>query len=227
MPLSVNQIESDLIAMCGNIADEDISAPNRILCINKSFWEIAAKFDFREAEAEYTFNTVAGTRNYNVPGDMDAMQSLSYENPNSFLHTPLLPISKQDYESVFVNQDSARGSPQRYYREAASLVLYPTPDDVYSILMKYLKTLADLIAGGAVSIPREWDEPVLFGAVYRGWILLGDRTTATWFRNQQVNMIDSIVPVKSKEEVDNRFSGLYVANESPNLPRRPLWKGGR
>lgn len=227
MPLSVNQIDADLVKHCGNISDTDISPSDRLLQINKSFWEIADKFEFREAEGEYLFNTVAGTRSYSVPGSFDAMQSLSFENPETFIHTPVTPWDKKDYESSYVNKIDNRSSPVHYYREADKLVLFPTPDKVYPMIMKYLKTLDDLISGGTVSIPRGWDEPILFGASYRCWIILGNRDTATWFRNQQVNMIESLIPTKAKEELDNRFAGVYPAYESPAMPRRPLWKGGR
>jgi hypothetical protein len=215
MSLSVNQMILDLRKHTG-LDITDLSDPDAILLLNRSWWEIMDKFDFREKEQTYNFNTVAGTKSYNVPAPFDAMTGLSIEDPNTKQHTPLEREDIADYEKEYINTTAAYGVPFKYYRENNTVVLRNTPDAVYTIIMKYLTTLADLAAGNTPQIPQSWHEIILYGGIYRGFLGIGAKADATFWLQLQANGISSIVPTKSKEEVDNRYSGLQVLRKRPS-----------
>lgn len=213
MTISVNTLVTELREHTG-LDLTDLPDPDAILLLNRSWWEIMDLFEFREKEQTFVFNTVNGTRSYNVPSLFDAMQSLSIEDSNKS-HKGLDPIDPQVYENEYVDDTDANAMPIRYYREGSTVVLYPTPDDIYEITMKYLTTLADLAAGAVPAIPKSWHEIILFGGVYRAHMRAGEMQKASWYRKNQADMMNNRVPTKSKEEVDSRHWGLQVLTKAP------------
>lgn len=215
MTLSVAQMISKIRKDTG-IDSADVDDPGILLNLNLSWWELMAKFEFREKEQSDTFLTVAGQILYPAPAPFEAIQGLSVEDPDSKQHTPLRFMEDWEYDQVFVNSASARGTPTRYFRKGTNIGLWPTPDSVLTIYRNSLTTLADLVAT-APPVPQEWDEPILFGGIYRSFLDVGDKTSASYFRQQQADMVNTIVPTKSKEEKTSmKWAGLSVPRRWPD-----------
>jgi hypothetical protein len=229
MGLSVDQIDAELVELLG-IDDDDATPTRRMLWINRSFWEITAKFEFREKEGTTSFLTVAGTNSYNMPVDSEALQSVAITQSDAS-NTTLTRISKETYQNTYTSDYNLRGIPIHYYREGSKIIFSPVPDDIYNIEIKYLKTLADLVDGGSVVLPQEWHELILFGAAYRGFLVLNDKVSAEFYRNQQANLTASTIPTEAKEEKDSRFAAVDVVTRrsgtQSDAPRRSLWRGYR
>lgn len=181
-----------------------------LLLLNLSLWEILNKFNFREVETSYNFQTVLGQSDYIPPTLFEALKLISIEEPNTFKHIPLDRMSPLVYEQNFVNTPSAQGQPTNYLRYNNLIRLYPTPDQVYNLTVYHRVTLADLVTHGTVGLPREWDELVQDGAIYRGYKQLGDFVKAKQVRQDQIERINSTVPVESKEENDSPNSGINI-----------------
>lgn len=230
MGLSVAQIDDELQRLCG-IDDDDFSPAERLLWINRSFWEITAKFDFREKEGSYTLPTIDGTNEYTVPVDLEAVQTVSITEVDGFTSTQLTRITKEQYQNSFTSNTNLREIPARYYREGNKIIFLPVPNAAYNIVIKYLKTLSDLIDGGSVVLPQEWHELILFGACYRGFLVMNDKVSAEFYRNQQANLTATTIPTEAKEEKDSRFAAVDVitrrSGTSNDSPRRSLWRGHR
>jgi hypothetical protein len=181
------------------------------LLLNTSWWELQDVFSFREAEIDRTFNTVAGTASYATATGHNNTQVLSIEDDDSSQHTLLNPISEIEYESVFVDTTAARGKPTRYMRRGSSIILWPTPDDVYEIKEYYIKTLDDIASGGP-TIPQAWHELIWLGAAFRGFLELGDVNKAYAYRRLQglPSVTETKQETKAKEKQDVQFAAVQL-----------------
>lgn len=194
----------------------DLSDAEILLNLNLSWWEVAGKIEFRELEQVTSFNTVNGTILYPAPSPYEAIQSLSLEDPNSKQHTPLRFMDDLEYEQVFVNTSDARGMPTRYYRKNNNIGLWPTPDAVYTIIEDYLMPLADLVVS-APPVAQKWHESILFGGIYRAFLDVGDRNSASYFRTEQAKMINTTPETKAIEEKTSmKWAGLSVPRRFPD-----------
>lgn len=136
----------DLIKMrLGNRTDADIAT------------RIDAELDMAQYELEefgiftpwfllssaVTLATVAGNANLAIPTDM--LQE--YEEGALFYNG--LPLAKHDEDYLAVRfKDAANAAPEMYALSGEFFVLYPTPDAVYSLTLKYYQkdTVPSLVA---------------------------------------------------------------------------------
>lgn len=221
--ISLPSLRTELLEHLGldedDLDGETWSTDTIDLLLNRAFWELSYKFPFREKETIVSFTTTEGTALYACPSPFEALKMLSIEDPDTFEHKQLEKISKSTYENKFVNNPdgSEEDMPNAYVRESGNIRLHPTPDDTYTITMKYDTTLADLgNSNQTLSIPQVWHEIILFGAVWRGLKRLGDHARAAEFRKDQLSLLGSLEPVENKEKVDNRYAGLEVLREFPS-----------
>jgi hypothetical protein len=220
MPLSLVSLRTSLREHLGFEGDDEQSFPTddtdekigTDTYLNRAYWELLDKFPFREKEVVASFNTTQGTNYYKVPSPFEAIRSLSIEDINSKQHTPLDLVSKDQFEQVYINDDSDEGVPEKYLREDLGIRLWPTPDATYRISIRYWTTLADLSDNNPASpIPQSWHEIILFGGVWRAFLgLNNDYSRAQAARAWQASLIDKLTPVESKEKQDASRAGLQV-----------------
>lgn len=180
------------------------------LLLNQAYWELLDKFPFREKEVRGTFETIVGTRSYNAPSPFEALRHLAIRDLNSPQHTPLDQMGLDVYEQQYNEEESSRGKPTHYVREGCQIVLFPTPDDIYTITIRYLTVLADLSTTQNPNIPQSWHEIILLGGIWREFVELGDWQRVMAAKSLQQNLINSSVPEEAKEEVDTRRAALEV-----------------
>lgn len=194
--------------------DVDLTLAAALLYLNQSYWELLDKFPFREKETRGTFPTVAGVRLYNVPDPFEALRHLSLVDGDTQQHTPLIQMGHEDYETLY-NEDSANeNTPEKYVREGCQMILYPTPDDVYTIVMRYWTTLDDLASAQNPNMPQSWHEIIKVGAIWRVFMDAGDYQRCTAAQDIQERLINSAVPVEAKEETDNSHAHLEVIRQA-------------
>ena len=198
------------------VDDTDLDDDACTLLLNRSYWAMLDKFPFREKEVTASFATEDGVNLYAVPSPFEALKSLAIEDLNSFALSPLERMTQKEYDAVFVN-DTVEGDdedkPQKYYREKNCIKLWPTPDDAYTITIRYWTVLDDLDntdVDDSPGIPQNWHELILYGAIWRGYYRLGDI-----IRGERVKKLDSVlineaVPTESKEERDSPTAGVEV-----------------
>lgn len=215
MSLTLTQIRAKILKATGtDVTDWDNGDTDLDLYANLSWWDIMDKYDFREKEASIIFDTVAGTTSYDVttvvtPIIFDALQTISIQDPITFEHTDLDLITIQDYESRIVNDTTFQAKPTNYFRRDNSIVLWPTPDQIYQIQLYYLSVLSDIPSGGPV-IPQAWHEVIIQGAVWRAFADLGDVVKTKFWLGLQASSINDRTPVKVKELTDTRLAGVQV-----------------
>lgn len=189
-----------------DLVDDDID-----VYLNESYWELQDKFPFREKEKTVRFSTIAGTRSYDMPKPFDSLISLSVQDPTSNQFTKLERMTTDVYESKYDEDDEEQGIPTHYVREGCFARLWPTPDDAYVVSLKKLITLDDISTQiPEPEIPRAWWEIIRFGGLWRAFIDFGDYARSNQIKGHQVTLINSMVPVASKEERDSREAGVEV-----------------
>lgn len=210
MGLDIEQMREDLREATGT--DED-DMPNEKAdrFLNRAYWEILDKYHFREKEVTVTFNTVIGTRLYNMPSPFEALRKLSILNGVTGEHKTLDRTTIDEYENNYDADADARGFPTHYVREGCAVRLIPTPDAIYEITQKYWTVLADLSeANNTPPIPQSWHEIIMLGGVWRAFISFSDYVRANGAKAHQKSLVDSMVPVEAKEEYDSPRAGVSV-----------------
>lgn len=184
------------------------------LLINRAFWSISDLYPFRLKETNSTLDTVQGTRRYEMPVPYEALRHIVIEEPVTGQHTPLDRMSLVDYETKYQNDSEAEAFPTKYLRYEDDYILYPTPDDVYTVTVHYWTIFDDLADDNTDPlIPRVWHEVILYASVYRGFLKLQDFNKAREMKAHLASIINDIVPTESKEEIDSRNSRISVPDE--------------
>lgn len=178
---------------------------------NLSYGALLNTYAFREKEVVATMNTVAGIRNYTMPDPHDGLRQIDIMHPETLQHTPLIKMTVRDYTQRWNESTDQQGYPTHYVRESCLFRLWPTPDAVYKLTVRYWGILTDLSdTNTTIDIPQVWWEPIKAGAIYRGWLDFGDLTRANGYMNYQAKLIEDIAPIETKEEEDYHNAGLEV-----------------
>lgn len=180
------------------------------LLLNRSFWEIIDKLPFREKEKTCTFVTVPGSALYAVPTNFEAIRTASIEIANTLEHVTLKLMTIQTYEDSYQNQTYAQAQPEWYLRENNYVRLFPTPDAIYTVTLKYNMSLSDLTPALAIPIQPVWHEIIEFGGTWRRFKELNDYGRMKEIRQLQRELIGGITPTEAKEKADTKFAGLSV-----------------
>ena len=207
MSLSLTILREDLRTHLGMDID-DLPNTDADRLLNRAWWALSSQLRFSEKDAVHTFSTVAGTEEYPLPTDSDAIQKVVIREPSQDDEwTPLINIA--DWNMFALQAEEPQQQPTHFSRRGSDFILWPTPDQVYDVRVKYLRTLADIQASGPEA-PQEWHEVILWGAVSRGFYSIGDWTRGQQAQAQQSLMIQSLDTQETKDYEDRVFSGLQV-----------------
>ena len=155
--------------------------------MNWSYYELVTRYRHPEIEVTATITTVAGTQTYATPTRFWYTQALRDEtNERVLLYKPIQWILAQDTDTD--------GPPQYYTRQADTILLYPTPDAVYSITHYHTARPAELASTPTSTVFNglEWDEIVTWGAVWRCFQLLGENDQMIHTRNIWRTLVGSM-----------------------------------
>ena len=218
MSIDVEVLRTELRVHLGYESDgtDELSNDDADLLLNRSFWELLNKFNFREEEKSSTFPTIAGTEFYSLPTLFESVRNIAIQDPdNSEVWAILDRMTIDEYSKNLNDESSAEGKPVKYLRENNGIRLSPIPDKAtYVIKLKHRITLADLSSSNlTMVIPQVWHELVLLGGTWRGLQRIRDFEAAREIRNTQIGLINSTVEVESKEEADSPLAGIEIPSE--------------
>ncbi len=220
MAIDLAVLRTELRVHLGYESDgtDDLSDGDADLLLNRAFWELLNKFNFREEECSIEFTVAEDEDFISLPTLFESIRKLAILNSTTNVWTPLVRIDIHEFERTSNDDDSAKGAPEKYFREGIGIRLLANaggaPDATYTLRIKYRVTLADLgTSNTTVEIPDVWHELLLFGGFWRGLHRLRDFEAAREIRNTQIGMINSTVPVEAKEEVDSPLAGIEIPSE--------------
>lgn len=210
MSIALESLRSELREHLG-VDEVELDNDACDLLLNRAYWELLDKFPFREKEVSATFDTVDGTLLYSMPSPFEALRQLSIENPDTYEHTYLRKWDEREYEENYNSDEDSRGYPTHYVREGCSVRLWPTPDDAYTITIKYLTVLEDLSDDNTdPGIPQTWHEVILFGALWRGYLRFGDHLRMRSTKDMWNQSLAGLKPTEAKEEADTHYAALQA-----------------
>ena len=178
--------------------------------LNMSYRELLDAYSFREKEVTAYFNTAIGQVNYEMPDPHDGLRQLSIYEQDSLVSRNVDPMTPDEYTASYIDTDDARGFPSRYVREGCLFRLWPTPDAVYRMVIRYWGVLADLgNANQTIDIPQTWWPAILEGAIVNVFkFKQGDVERAAAYTRFQASTISKIVPTQAKEEENHHRAGV-------------------
>ncbi len=187
----------------------DLEDPDLDLLLNITYWEIQEKFHIRETESSTIFLANAGQREYLLPPSFESLRIAAITDPTNGQHTKLERISIKEYEDIYNQDVESRGTPTKYFRGDNSIILWKTPDQEYTITIHYRTKLDDLSdATPDPQLPRSWQEMLKAGAIYRAFYENSDYDKGNKAKAHYIQLIQSAVPVESKEEWDSSTAGV-------------------
>jgi hypothetical protein len=210
--LNITQMRAGIRKATGvEDGDPDLTNTEIDLYLNRALWELDNKFPFREKEKTVTFETIVGTRNYDVPEPVDAVKTLAVKDQYSSEWKTLRYMETFEYDNNYTEGVDFYGKPWGYTREGCFVRLFPTPDKIYTILLKRWITIDDLTDSNITAdLPIVWHEVIQMGGLWRCFIDFGDVARANQIKNHQVSLINSIVPTQAKEEGNDKYAGVEV-----------------
>lgn len=190
----------------------DLPDPKLDTQLNLSYRALLDQYAFREKEVTANFQTEAGKRNYEMPDPHDALRGLEIITTTTFEHRTVDPMTVDEYKRVWKETIDARGFPSHYIRESCLFRLWPTPDGVYDMIIRYWGILADLSSiNQTIDIPQVWWSPILDGGIVNVCkYYLGDLERAAAYTRFQAKAISDITPTEVKEEEDRHRAGVQV-----------------
>lgn len=142
--------------------------------LNEAQHAVARRVFIRDLLTSTTVTTVSGTSVYSLPTDFARLESLVYTANASPLH----PVSFQWLDTY----TSASGTPSLYALDDLGINLYPTPDAVYSLKLRYQKDPADMSADADIpTLPAAHHDILTSYAVSRAFRAEDDQERAASF----------------------------------------------
>lgn len=190
----------------GNVPDATLTE-----MINLGYRQIATRYRFHRNRVKATFQTVATTATYNL----NAADLIVYEVWNK---TNGYRLKKVDHLNLFKVDDSVAyptntGRPRMYYRDGITLVLYPTPDAVYTIEMITQRDITDLsVAGDVPILPVTWHEAIVLWARWQYFDSIVDYPKAQYAYNALQQWLQT-----RPNEFDEENQAFREAVEIPTL----------
>ena len=219
----------------GGLDAADLTDAETDELLNLAFWDLEERFPFKEKECRVEFPTTVGENMYLVPGnatgvnllDLESVKSVSVVDLNGNVW-PVARMTQEHWDSVAgklrdeadltAGDTDSYGLPARFVRMDETLILHPTPDEIYRIRVFFLKTLKSLVEGTItqINLPRGWNMIVVQGAIAHHHFLMQDYNLTQQAESVTARKIDSAVAISVKEETNSRYARLIVQHDEPN-----------
>lgn len=182
---SLSAMRARLTLELGNRTDIPIAFWNE--WINDAYLDIVASLDLPESKRSYQFITSNGQPLYLLPSQIDTIRSVTLIDPED--DTNGLMFQKIDTDSYRKLPPSC-GPSEMWLREQNILILWPTPDDEYTVTvdarMKPMPLTEDL---HYPAVDDKWHELILKSAKARAWEAVQNDTKAALVENAVVRQV--------------------------------------
>lgn len=213
------QTLSDLLSLTlSNDFDASVYSTQARQAILDAVGEVSRNVRLPANETTSTITTVAGTAGYTLP--TGAVRVLSIIDPATA--DPLTDVGM----SVLDDEPDTRGRPSSYGLYGTSITLSPTPDQAYSLTLRYLRQGAtptsdsDVVAT-ATGIPEDY----LFGLVAyargRLFLLEDDAEMAAVWQGQWQQALAKLKADVQRRDLSTvrRVPSMWTGSPSPRFVR--------
>jgi hypothetical protein len=181
------------------VPDVDLNA-----AINSAYLEIVGKFAFSETRAVSGVTTVVGTNEYPLPVGLVILRRV-WDMTNS------RKLSKRStrFLASWKNTET-NNQPTDYIRLASSIMLFPIPDGIYTIMLEGVY-VEKLVADSDVPvIPATWHDGILLRARWYYFDTRGDVGKAIYASNTYKDWLSDKPSEIDEEKVDLDDRGVIV-----------------
>jgi len=199
---SFDVIKTEVKKRLGNRTDID----DRLnIWINDAYFELLMEpeFTFYELDTLDTIVTVANQRVYDLSTIAGLWFILMIRDETNSREVKKTSVKYLDRIARSI------GQPNRYARFADTLELDPTPDDAYTLTIRFRYRPNQLVSGAYPLINREWDEVLVVLATIKGYEALEQPEKASAARNLLYPLLDKRKDQEVLEDEDSEF-GLRV-----------------
>ena len=191
--------------------------------INWGYKNIAGMLDLQELWASFAQPTVADQPFYNLPAAVAWMRTVNLDRGDNTQigEGELAQIDLQTYRTL-LDSDEVAMTPQEplaQFRFGRVLVLWPTPDDVYSLAVDCRIRPLDLVEEQDCSLlPEEYDEAILYAALERAWRALRNPQAAAVAANDKLTVMRPLLDSDAEERA-SMLRGFAPARSRADLYR--------
>jgi hypothetical protein len=175
--------------------------------INSTYMDLITTGKFPEAahfapipipalDGTYPFNTAASDPDYVVPTDFLFPISLRDTTNNN-------PLRLKDIRWYDRKRSTVIGKAYNYAIYGSFILLNPTPDNVYAMVLRYRKKLLLPILvndGDTPVVGEEWHEGIVLGATYRGARSLNYPEATRWHDDWKAFIVGHSEQTTEEEE---------------------------
>ena len=240
---SLSAMRTRLTLEVGNRVGDQVLTPAVLNeWINDAYIDLFGSLDLPEANASFQLLTVINQPFYLLPPGVDTIRMISeigtdWTPTDNTRGKPLRKIDLNAYRRLPALIPWSPQNPQLSYqpsmwlREGTMLVLYPTPDNVYTLAVDVVIKPQPLVADTDYPILEDkWHEPLFKAAKYRAWEGIQNDTKALTTMNEsarliqrkndrdagdQANEYPTFRPIRSRHELNN------IRATKP----KPWWEG--
>lgn len=204
----------------GGETSETISDTRILRFINQSYLELASQYQYDQLRSSTTITTVSGTADYELSVDTVLKIDDIIDGTNN---NRLQAMNERQYNQ-FTQGGTQSGTPDYWFingvgsNDRFQVTLWPTPAGAYSLTVDITIKPTELVKSPTATstiIPEQWDDSIIYRAVARGWMMLGDPDTAGKWR------------AMSRENDMSAYKSTYHASRIPSYPKSRIGRALR
>lgn len=197
-----------LLEELGNTADATLV--RRKLWINDAYKHLLGLLKMQEMKGTIEQATVAAQPLYLVPSNVRSVLRVGVIDDETYTTQGGRKLTLIDEHSYRMLPDTD-AEPVSYFRYGRMLVLYPTPDDVRTMIWEVVARPASLVDDtDSPIVPEEFHEAILLRAKHVGFRALRRYTDAAAAQNDFVSTIRFLRDAEADEEEDKQASVIPI-----------------
>jgi hypothetical protein len=209
----VSDVITRVTRQFGDEANVQIDNADIIRWINDSVRDFSVQNDLTQATG--TINSVVDQNSYTFPADLLSMRSIYYDSQK-------LQFYKRTEYDEYINKvdplEEQSGTPILYTRWGTEFLLYPKPDSIKQIKMRYLQRPTEVtVEGDTVPLPLEYHNRVVEYCLQQAY-----QTDEDWDASTQMSsqLSDGLTRLKEQETFQDKefYPGITVLADDSGYP---------
>jgi len=203
----VSDIKRRVKRQFGDESGAQLKDPDIIDWINDAQKEIYVKNNLGQKIG--TMNTIINTQSYSFPADLMRLLSVKYDG------STITEISQQDVDKFIPNADMVnpgQGIPQHYWTYADKISLYPNPDSVKVLTIRYNRTPTSVaIDTDNTDLDQKYDNRILDYCHAMSAQLDGNMQGYIMFMQRFEGKVDSTKNDEFEMQAASSYPGISVS----------------